>query len=113
MIGSDPAPGARIRDHDSVTLTVSLGPETVNVPNVAGQSLAKARARLKADGLEPGMVTREFSDEVPRGSVIGTTPEAGTKRHSGSAIALVVSKGSPVDIPDVTGEDLDSARQRS
>ncbi|MFJ4324862.1 Stk1 family PASTA domain-containing Ser/Thr kinase [Streptomyces tricolor] len=111
VIGSDPAPGARIRDHDSVTLTVSLGPETVNVPNVAGQSLAKARARLKADGLEPGMVTREFSDEVPRGSVIGTTPEAGTKRHSGSAIALVVSKGSPVDIPDVTGEDLDSARQ--
>ncbi|MFG3014706.1 Stk1 family PASTA domain-containing Ser/Thr kinase [Streptomyces cinerochromogenes] len=111
VIGSDPAPGARIRDHDSVTLTVSLGPETVNVPNVAGQSLAKARARLKADGLEPGMVTREVSEDVPRGSVIRTAPEAGTKRHAGSAIALVVSKGRPVDVPDVTGDDLDSARQ--
>ncbi|MEU6670495.1 Stk1 family PASTA domain-containing Ser/Thr kinase [Streptomyces sp. NPDC046727] len=111
VIGSDPAPGARIRDHDSVTLTVSLGPETVNVPNVRGQTLAKARARLKADGLEPGMVTREFSEDVPRGSVIGTTPDAGTKRHAGSAIALVVSKGSPIDVPDVTGDDLDSAKQ--
>ncbi|MEV7810807.1 Stk1 family PASTA domain-containing Ser/Thr kinase [Streptomyces flaveolus] len=111
VIGSDPAPGARIRDHDSVTLTVSLGPETVNVPNVAGQSLAKARARLKADDLEPGMVTRAFSDDVPRGSVIGTTPEAGTERHAGSAIALIVSKGSPIDVPDVTGDDLESARQ--
>ncbi|MET9453087.1 Stk1 family PASTA domain-containing Ser/Thr kinase [Streptomyces cinerochromogenes] len=111
VIGSDPAPGARIRDHDSVTLTVSLGPETVNVPNVKGQPLAKAQARLKADGLEPGMVTREFSEDVARGSVVGTTPEAGTKRHAGSAIALIVSKGSPIDVPDVTGDDLDSARQ--
>ncbi|WTO37770.1 Stk1 family PASTA domain-containing Ser/Thr kinase [Streptomyces achromogenes] len=110
VIGSDPAPGARIRDHGKVTLTVSLGPETVNVPNVEGQTLAKARARLKADGLEPGMVTREFSEDVPRGSVIRTAPDAGTKRHAGSAIALTVSKGSPVDVPDVTGEDLDSAR---
>ncbi|WP_318204001.1 Stk1 family PASTA domain-containing Ser/Thr kinase [Streptomyces sp. SCL15-4] len=111
VIGSDPAPGARIRDHGKVTLTVSLGPETVNVPNVEGQSLAKARARLKADGLEPGMVTREFSEDVPRGSVVRTTPDAGTKRHAGSAIALTVSKGGPVDVPDVTGDDLDSARE--
>ncbi|MEU2058831.1 Stk1 family PASTA domain-containing Ser/Thr kinase [Streptomyces sp. NPDC013455] len=111
VIGSDPAPGARIREDDSVTLTVSLGPETVNVPNVEGQPLAKARARLKADGLEPGMVTREFSEDVARGSVIGTSPDAGTKRHAGSAIALVVSKGSPIDVPDVTGDDLDGARQ--
>ncbi|MDN3261499.1 Stk1 family PASTA domain-containing Ser/Thr kinase [Streptomyces sp. CSDS2] len=110
VIGSEPAPGARIRDHGKVTLTVSLGPETVNVPNVEGQTLAKARARLKADGLEPGMVTREFSEDVPAGSVVRTTPDAGTKRHAGSAIALTVSKGSPVDVPDVTGEDLDSAR---
>ncbi|MEV6839518.1 Stk1 family PASTA domain-containing Ser/Thr kinase [Streptomyces sp. NPDC051133] len=111
VIGSDPASGARIRDHDSVTLTISLGPEMVNVPDVAGRPLAQARARLKADGLEPGMVTRQFSEDVPKGSVIGTTPRAGTRRHADSAIALTVSKGSPVDVPDVTGEDLDSARQ--
>ncbi|MFI9805197.1 Stk1 family PASTA domain-containing Ser/Thr kinase [Streptomyces sp. NPDC052301] len=111
VIGSDPAPGARIRDHDSVTLTISLGPEMVNVPDVAGRPLAQARARLKADGLEPGMVTRQFSEDVPKGSVIGTTPPAGTRRHADSAIALTVSKGRPVDVPDVTGEDLDSARQ--
>lgn len=111
VIGSDPAPGARIRDHDSVALTVSLGPETVHVPNVKGQPLAKARARLKADGLEPGMVTREFSEDVARGSVVGTTPDAGTERHAGSAIALIVSKGSPVDVPDVSGDSVDDARQ--
>ncbi|KUN04393.1 serine/threonine protein kinase [Streptomyces yokosukanensis] len=111
VVGTDPAPGARIRDHDSVTLTISLGPDTVNVPDVAGRTLAEARSRLKADGLEPGMITQQFSDEVARGSVIGTTPQAGTKRHAGSAIALTVSKGSPIDVPDVTGDDLADARQ--
>ncbi|MFE4968257.1 Stk1 family PASTA domain-containing Ser/Thr kinase [Streptomyces sp. NPDC056660] len=111
VISTDPAAGKRIRSNDSVTLTISDGPETVKVPDVQGRTQARARALLKAEGLEPGMVTREFSDDVPKGSVISTDPGAGTERHAGTAIALVVSKGSPVDVPDVTGDDLDDARQ--
>ncbi|MEU6774444.1 Stk1 family PASTA domain-containing Ser/Thr kinase [Streptomyces sp. NPDC046759] len=111
VIGTDPISGARIRDHDSVTLTISLGPQTVSVPDVQGRPLADARARLKAAGLEPGMVTREFSEDVDNGSVIATTPRAGTRRHAGSAIALTVSKGSPIDVPDVTGDDPADARK--
>ncbi|MEU0967767.1 Stk1 family PASTA domain-containing Ser/Thr kinase [Streptomyces sp. NPDC005917] len=112
VISTDPAAGKRIRSNDSVTLTISDGPETVNVPDVQGRTQAQAKAQLRADGLEPGMVTREFSDSVPKGSVISTDPGAGTRRHAGSAIALVVSRGSPIDVPDVTGDDLDNARQQ-
>ncbi|MGW7240297.1 Stk1 family PASTA domain-containing Ser/Thr kinase [Streptomyces sp. NPDC054804] len=111
VVSTDPSAGRRIRSNDSVTLTISDGPETVNVPDVQGRTQARAKALLKADGLEPGMVTREFSDDVPKGSVISTDPGAGSKRHAGTAIALVVSKGSPVDVPDVTGDALDDARQ--
>lgn len=111
VISTDPAPGARIRDHDAVTLTVSLGPETVKVPDLAGLPLAEARQKLKAAGLEPGMVSREFSDDVDAGAVISTAPTSGTERHAGSAIALTVSKGSPIDVPDVTGDDPADARQ--
>ncbi|MEU6558007.1 Stk1 family PASTA domain-containing Ser/Thr kinase [Streptomyces sp. NPDC046915] len=111
VISSDPAAGARIRSNDSVTLTISDGPRTVKVPDLSGRTLAEARARLKAAGLAPGMVTREFSESVPNGSVVRTAPDAGTVRHAGSAIALTVSKGSPIDVPDVTGDDLDSAKQ--
>ncbi|MBA9045369.1 MULTISPECIES: Stk1 family PASTA domain-containing Ser/Thr kinase [Streptomyces] len=111
VISTDPAPGARIRDHDAVALTVSLGPETVKVPDLAGRPLAEARRKLKAAGLEPGMVSREFSDDVDAGAVISTAPASGTERHAGSAIALTVSKGSPIDVPDVTGDDPADARQ--
>ncbi|MFJ8488153.1 Stk1 family PASTA domain-containing Ser/Thr kinase [Streptomyces sp. NPDC094038] len=111
VISTDPVAGKRIRSNDSVTLTVSDGPETVTVPDVQGRTLARARLLLTADGLEPGMVTREFSEDVAKGTVISTDPGAGAKRHAGTAIALVVSKGAPVDVPDVTGDDLDDARQ--
>ncbi|MFD4604248.1 Stk1 family PASTA domain-containing Ser/Thr kinase [Streptomyces sp. NPDC058464] len=111
VISTDPAAGHRIRSNDSVKLTISDGPETVNVPDVQGRTLARARLLLTADGLAPGMVTREFSEDVPKGSVISSDPGAGSKRHAGTAIALVVSKGAPVDVPDVTGDDLDDARQ--
>ncbi|MFE0963146.1 Stk1 family PASTA domain-containing Ser/Thr kinase [Streptomyces fungicidicus] len=110
VISTDPKAGVRIRSHDPVALTLSKGPETVRLPDLDGYPLDKARDVLKDEGLEPGMVTREFSDGVPRGSVISTKPGKGTKVRAGSAVALTVSKGSPVDVPDVTGEDLEDAR---
>ncbi|MGW1088709.1 Stk1 family PASTA domain-containing Ser/Thr kinase [Streptomyces sp. NPDC002596] len=109
VIGSDPKSGARIRGNGSVTITVSRGPEIVKVPHVEGIALAEARQRLKKSGLVPGMVTREFSGEFDRGDVIRTDPEAGAERHPDSAVALVVSKGSPVDVPDLTGLSVQDA----
>ncbi|MEV0639801.1 Stk1 family PASTA domain-containing Ser/Thr kinase [Streptomyces sp. NPDC050619] len=110
VISTDPAPRTRIRDNDPVALTISDGPETVKVPDLEGRRLDQAKILLKQRGLEPGMVTRAFSDEVTKGAVISTDPTAGIERRAGSAIALTVSKGSPVDVPDVTGEDLADAR---
>ncbi|USQ87830.1 Stk1 family PASTA domain-containing Ser/Thr kinase [Streptomyces phaeoluteigriseus] len=110
VISTDPEPGARIRDNDSVTLTVSDGPETVKVPEVKGSRLDKAKELLKTDGLEPGLVTEAFSEDVLKGFVISSSPEPGTERRAGSAVSLVVSKGAPIDVPDVTGQDLDDAR---
>lgn len=109
VISTDPGVGERIRDNDSVTLTVSDGPQTVKVPDLKGLALFKAREVLKGDGLAAGMVTREFSQDVLNGFVIGTDPAAGTERHSGSAIAIVVSKGAPVELPDVTGSSVEDA----
>ncbi len=110
VIRTDPGPGARIRDNDSVTLTISRGPETVKVPDMKGLRLNEAKSRLKAEGLAPGLLTRAFSYEVSRGHVISTDPAAGTERRSGSAIALTLSRGAPVEVPEVTGASVEDAR---
>ncbi|WP_372348732.1 Stk1 family PASTA domain-containing Ser/Thr kinase [Streptomyces sp. KL116D] len=109
VMATDPESGARIRDDGTVNLTVSKGPETVEVPDLKGTALTTAKSDLKGRGLVPGMITRAFSEEIPKGSVISTDPVAGTTRKSGSAVALVVSKGTPVDVPDVTGDSEDDA----
>ncbi|NEA79354.1 Stk1 family PASTA domain-containing Ser/Thr kinase [Actinospica acidiphila] len=110
VISTDPAAGARVRGSGSVSLTVSKGPETVRVPDLDGYRLDKARSLLEDEGLEPGMVTRELSDSVPRGAVISTEPGKGTEVRAGTAVKLTVSKGSPVDVPDLTGDDPEDAR---
>lgn len=109
VVTSDPASGDRIRGNGSVKLVVSRGPEIVRVPDVVGRSLADARRALKKVGLVPGMVTREFSEDVARGEVIRTDPRAGADRTPDTAVALVVSKGAPVDVPDVTGLSAEEA----
>lgn len=104
VMATDPEAGERIRDNDRVTLTISMGPEIVKVPSLRGTPVAKAKEELKDAGFAPGMTNKAFSEEVRKGSVIGTDPKAGTKRKAGSAIAITVSKGPEVDVPDVTGD---------
>ncbi|MFH0244746.1 Stk1 family PASTA domain-containing Ser/Thr kinase [Streptomyces sp. HK10] len=112
VIGTDPGRGERIRGNGTVTITVSQGPERVEVPDVTGDTPGEARSKIKAAGLEPGMVTREFSGKVERGSVARTEPGAGSVRRPGTAVALVLSKGARVEVPGVVGEDEGTARQR-
>ncbi|MBO0913643.1 Stk1 family PASTA domain-containing Ser/Thr kinase [Streptomyces laculatispora] len=109
VIDSDPKSAARIRGNGSVTLVVSRGPEIVKVPDVQGSTLAEARQKLTKAGLVPGMTTKEFSEDAGAGEVVRTDPEAGAERHPDTAVAIVVSKGSPVDVPDVTGLSVKDA----
>ncbi|NGO77832.1 Stk1 family PASTA domain-containing Ser/Thr kinase [Streptomyces sp. YC504] len=110
VMDTDPDRGQRIREGGTVTLTVSLGQRIVRVPDVSGTPLAEAKKELQKAGLEPGTVTREFSDEIKRGDVIRTSPTSGTQRQTGTAVALTVSKGEPVEVPDVTGRTPEEAR---
>lgn len=93
-----------------MTVTLSKGPETVKVPDLKGYRLDLAKTRLNGAGLEPGLVTREFSDEVIRGQVISTQPGSGTEVSSGSAVRIVVSRGAPVEVPELSGASVEDAR---
>ncbi|MFJ4436392.1 Stk1 family PASTA domain-containing Ser/Thr kinase [Streptomyces sp. NPDC088923] len=111
VLGTDPAPGARIRDHGEVALTVSLGPRTVDVPRLTGKTLTEARAALRGRGLDPGLVTERFDQDVSQGAVIDTEPQAGENVKAGSTVRITVSRGAPVDVPEVSGKDEAEARE--
>ncbi len=111
VIATDPSPGRRIRGNGTVTLTVSKGPQHVRVPDVAGRDLATARKEIKAAGLVPGTVTQAYSNDVPRGRVVSTDPLGTTQTDPGKRVSITVSRGAPVDIPDVVGESVTDAQQ--
>ncbi|MBZ4016970.1 Stk1 family PASTA domain-containing Ser/Thr kinase [Streptomyces purpurogeneiscleroticus] len=109
VISTDPENGQRIRGTGTVTITLSKGPDIVSVPDLSGTPVADARRKLRDQGLTPGTERRAFSDEVAKGSVIRTDPDAGAKRRPGTAVALTVSRGSAIDVPDVVGDDRSDA----
>ncbi|MFF4322275.1 Stk1 family PASTA domain-containing Ser/Thr kinase [Streptomyces sp. NPDC001568] len=111
VMNTDPEGGKRIRGNGAVVLTISRGPEVVSVPDLKGRPLEEAKAELTKTGLAPGIVTQAFSQDVARGSVISTDPAGGQRRAPDTAVALVVSKGRPVQVPNVTGRTLDQARE--
>ncbi|WP_345943899.1 Stk1 family PASTA domain-containing Ser/Thr kinase [Streptomyces sp. SID3212] len=112
VMGSDPDSRARVRGDGPVTIVVSRGPKIVKVPDLEGSTLAEARRMLKQAGLAAGVVTRSFDDNTEQGAVIRTEPAPGTEVRPDSGIRLVVSKGSPVEVEDVTGETEEDATAR-
>ncbi|WP_424214164.1 Stk1 family PASTA domain-containing Ser/Thr kinase [Streptomyces sp. BI20] len=110
VMETDPAGGARIRGNGSITLVISRGPETVAVPDLKGMTLDQAKAALKKAGLAAGVVSDAFSEELPKGSVVSSDPRGGAMKAPDSAVALVLSKGKPVPVPNVVGQQPDQAK---
>jgi beta-lactam-binding protein with PASTA domain/tRNA A-37 threonylcarbamoyl transferase component Bud32 len=100
--------GCTVREGDTATLWVSLGP----LPNVRGQEVGAARSTLTdAQLVVAEAVVEQASDEIAEGIVIGTTErEGGGWWRPGDNISLVVSTGPPLfEVPDVTGQTRDTA----
>lgn len=101
VISQNPGQGILVEEGSTVTLQVSKGVEKIEVPKVAGLTIAKATADLQDAGFEVE-ATQKFSDEVPADQVMSQTPKPGTKLARGETVKLVVSKGpAPVKVPDV------------
>jgi beta-lactam-binding protein with PASTA domain/serine/threonine protein kinase len=87
----------------------------VAVPDVVGGTVAAARTAITDRGLTVGDVTDAFSDTVPAGQVISSSPAAGVEVDEGSAVNLVVSKGPEatlVEVPRVVGARQAVAQNR-
>jgi serine/threonine-protein kinase len=94
-------------------LTSVLGDEEqkVAVPNVIGKTLDDATAELNDAHLSP-KVEQVPNEQVPAGTVFDQDPKSGATVNESSTVTLKVSSGSgPVDIPDVTNQPVDAARQ--
>ena len=110
VVGTDPAPGARVLDHGTVTLSISLGKERYAVPKVARMTVDQAQDALLRQHLTYGRSFLRYDDSAPQGMVLGSNPAAGHREPRGFQVDLVVSRGPrPIHVRDWTGRSADRA----
>jgi serine/threonine-protein kinase len=77
----------------------------VIVPNLLGKNFKEATRSVYDYNLV--MISEEFNEDVPEGSVISQTPAPGALVLPGFTIAAKVSKGSEIKVlPDIAGKTL-------
>lgn len=112
VISQSPGEGLIVRRGRTVEVLVSLGQETVMVPDVVGFRAPQARILLERAGLVPGPGKEEVSEVVARGGVIRTDPPAKVRVPRGTEVVVYVSLGrTTLDMPLLEGRNLAEARR--
>ncbi|HET6833517.1 MAG TPA: Stk1 family PASTA domain-containing Ser/Thr kinase [Acidimicrobiales bacterium] len=110
VIDQDPPGSEQAEEGSEVTITLSAGPDTATVPDVAGRTLDEASQLI----IEAGFVTRQQPEEnadVEEGLVIRTDPAAGAEAALNSTVTIVYSSGpNTIAIPEVRGQSENDAR---
>ena len=108
IISQDPADGKTVEKNTTIEVIISSGSaagtseNTVEIPNVVGQSETDASAALTAKGFNVTKTT-SYSSSVAEGYVISQTPNGDTKGKEGDTITLEISLGSEkITVPDVS-----------
>ena len=110
IISQQPSPNTSAKKGATVALTLSRGPNLIEVPDVTTKTEAEAFKMLEDAGFKPQALPSEFNKDVASGTVFKQDPEGGTPAPKGSTVSYVVSRGTElVQVPDVTDKSKSSA----
>jgi beta-lactam-binding protein with PASTA domain len=95
IISQDPSEGESLEPGEAVDVTLSLGVEQVEIPEVYGATVEEAQAILGDVGInsEPVESTLENTEEA--GTALATEPGVGALVDPGSTVTLYYSAGPP------------------
>jgi len=99
---TDPPASEEVEADSEVDLYISSGPDTLEVPDVEGETQERARQILRDAGLD---VLRVDVEDVPglRPDVaVGTDPPAGSTVNVGDSVVLILASGQ-VNLGDLVG----------
>ncbi|MBV8643870.1 MAG: PASTA domain-containing protein, partial [Candidatus Eremiobacteraeota bacterium] len=101
-----------VRQGSTVVLTVSKGVQPITVPNLVSMTVDEARQKLAAAHLALTIGQETPSDTIPANVIASQNPDPGATAAPNSTVTVIVSTGaSNAAVPNVVGEDLDTATQ--
>jgi beta-lactam-binding protein with PASTA domain/predicted Ser/Thr protein kinase len=102
VLAQSPQAGASVRTGTTVDVTLAKASDEVAVPNVVGQSEAKAAAALGGAGFIPGVVSATTTEASQVGLVLKQSPAGGRRARKGSTVTLTVAMLGPQTTPTTT-----------
>ncbi len=104
VLSQKPTPPVKAKRGSEIELTVSKGPPTVSIPDVASKSSADAANILGQLGLKT-TTKSEASETIAVGIVIRTEPAAGATIAKNETVTVIVSSGKEqVTVPSLVGK---------
>ncbi|MCA3748542.1 MAG: Stk1 family PASTA domain-containing Ser/Thr kinase [Rubrobacter sp.] len=100
IIDQNPPPGTEVEEGSAVDIVLSSGPPQTEVPDVVGLDVNVAVQRLSQAGLGYGLIERQSAQ--PEGTVLATSPPAGSTVDQGTEVQVVYSVGRPEPRPEPT-----------
>ena len=110
VVEQSPGGGEMAARSSRVQLSVSAGPDTVDVPELRDFSQDEATAALGNLDLRVGSVKEVDDSGLDKGQVVATDPGAGESVAVDTEVALTVSSGK-ITTPDVVGKSRSEAAQ--
>ena len=97
ILRQSPEAGSKVgEDVTEITVTISGGPDLIEMVNVTNMEYREAYLKLSGMGLKVATPTYEPSDDVAKDHVISYNPPEGAKLSPGDEVQLVVSSGPEV-----------------
>ncbi|MHC1558370.1 Stk1 family PASTA domain-containing Ser/Thr kinase [Actinomycetospora sp. C-140] len=110
VLSQDPAAGGFIAPGTPVLLTIGRQRETLRLPDVVGQDRQTATTTLEGVGLR--VTVSEVDGGQSAGTVVDTSPGAGSTVPRNSSVTLQVSRGNQLSVPSVVGQTPSQAAQQ-
>jgi serine/threonine-protein kinase len=95
VISSVPPSGTSTELPATVSIILSQGPSTIQVPDLTGRTLADARSTLEQLGLHLGATSRDTSSFTPENTILGQSPAPGATISAGASVSLRISRFPP------------------
>jgi len=109
VTGTDPSSGRPLPPGTAVTLFVSSGPPSKQIPDVTGDTQSAATNQLTNDGFNVNTVDR-VSSTAAAGNVISQDPNGGSNAAPGSTVTIIVATAPPTAaVPPVIGDPASGA----
>ena len=92
VVAEDPPPGTQIPKGSKITLSVSKGPASTQVPDVTHQNQAAAETLLAGAGLTPAVILVPVTDPSQDGIVLSQDPPGGSDAKTNEVVTITVGQ---------------------